>query len=217
MRKVEAKYTVTMGLSFFTAVFIMLSPHPWSGTEQEVNLKFFEFPKQIGNWKGGEDIIQDEKSYKILGTKNVLMREYTNPRGESVTLLMVYSEANRTSFHPPEICLPAARWVSTKKTVTNLKVTGSASYDLPANTYEMRAGETGLLMLYWFMAGKRVTNNYYKQQIYLIADGVKGRKTFGAMVRVTVPDKLGQSERTMVLAKDFIQQAVPLIPRYLSR
>jgi EpsI family protein len=217
MGKIESKYIVTMVLLLVTAVFIALSPHPWSGTEQEVNLKFFEFPKQIGSWKGGEDIIQDEKSYKILGTRNVLMREYTNPGSETVTLLMVYSEANRTSFHPPEICLPAARWVSTKKTVTNLAVTGSASYNLAANTYQMKAGENGLLMLYWFMAGKRFTNNYYKQQMYLIADGLKGRKTFGAMVRVTVPHKLGQSERAMVLANDFIQHVVPLIPRYLSR
>ncbi|MBU3933312.1 MAG: EpsI family protein, partial [Candidatus Omnitrophica bacterium] len=62
-----------------------------------------DIPLELGEWQG-KDISISERTYEILETKDVLIREYTGARGEKVVLVIVYSGVNRGSFHPPEIC-----------------------------------------------------------------------------------------------------------------
>ena len=66
-------------------------------------VKMTGFPMQIGAWKG-EDIPLDDRTYRILETKNLIMRKYVNAKKDEVYLYMVASEKNRKVAHPPEIC-----------------------------------------------------------------------------------------------------------------
>ena len=72
---------------------------------------FFEtFPAEIGEWRG-EDAPVDERTYEILETRNVLSRNYKNPDGGVVHLLMVGSFKDRRVAHPPEVCYMSSNFV----------------------------------------------------------------------------------------------------------
>ena len=67
-------------------------------------LNIAKLPYRIGNWVG-KDLEVTEKEYRILETRNLVFREYSNPSGDKLFLFLIYSETNRSVFHPPEVCL----------------------------------------------------------------------------------------------------------------
>lgn len=62
--------------------------------------QFSTFPSRIGEWEG-KDIALEEETYEILGTRDVLVREYKDSQGDSLVLAVIYSATDRSSFHPP--------------------------------------------------------------------------------------------------------------------
>ena len=47
------------------------------------------FPRGVGNWTGN-DLPITEKEYGILETRNIVLREYANPRGDKIILFIIY-------------------------------------------------------------------------------------------------------------------------------
>lgn len=180
----------------------------------EIKLK--DFPSHLGEWKG-EDIPISQRTYAILETKDALMREYTNSRGERVVLVIVYSAINRGAFHPPEICyLGTGRQLLDRglEKIDAAKGTKSSSA-LQANKLVMEDTAGKEIAWYWFTAGNRVTSNYYSQQLFFVWDELRRNRQGGALVRVstrTIDDLQGADSQ----GKDFIRQIVPILSDYIS-
>ena len=62
------------------------------------------FPYVVGDWKGKDLEIKDYE-YKMLETRNLISREYINSSNQKLCLFIIYSETNRSVFHPPEVCM----------------------------------------------------------------------------------------------------------------
>ena len=58
--------------------------------------------------------------------------------------------------------------------------------------------------------------NYYKSSLYLLWDTMRGKTPPAFMVRVALPLVNNNFDETMVVATDFIQQIVPILPEYLT-
>ena len=94
-------YIITIAL---LAVTLIGLHYVWSSrgiSPSDIDLN--TIPLQVGEWSG-RDIKIDKRTIEILETEDVMMREYTNRKGESVYLTIVYSGAKRGAFHPPEVC-----------------------------------------------------------------------------------------------------------------
>jgi len=193
-------------LLFVAAVILNLSFAGHRGGKDEPQMS--EFPKTIGEWEG-KDIPLEDRDYQILETKNLIVRDYKNAQGQSVMLYIIYSQENRRALHPPEICYTGGGATIVDKSV--IPVTDS----IQANKFTIEAKDYRQIVVYWFRAGTMNTFNYMKQQINMVMGRVFGKRTSGAMVRLST-NITGQDEKaTIELIREFSGAIQPLLNQYV--
>jgi len=165
-----------------------------------------KFPYQIGDWKG-KDLPITEGEYKILETRNLFSREYSKRSGERVFLFVIYSENNRSVFHPPEVCLIGSGFNVEDKQVDELK---HGSQVLRTNKLFIRKDKLKELVLYAYKAGNLYTDNFYLQQAYLAFHQVLGRAVPGATIRVSMPI-IGDEKKTLATLRQFLGDVVKAV------
>lgn len=162
-----------------------------------------KFPYQVGQWKG-HDLEVTEREYNILETRNLISREYVNPSNEAIWLFIIYSETNRSVFHPPEMCLLGSGLNMIDKTREDMD---SKGHKISANKLYLEKGDYRELTLYCYKAGNLYTSNFYMQQAYLITHQIFGRPLAGATIRVAMP--LAKDEQIILpVMKDFLKESV---------
>ncbi|MFH1678450.1 MAG: exosortase C-terminal domain/associated protein EpsI [Candidatus Omnitrophota bacterium] len=172
-------------------------------------------PLEIGEWKG-KDLSLSERTYEILGTRDVLTREYTNPRGESVGLSIVRSGSDRSAFHPPEICYLGGGLELLGKTVEAINVNGSLS--IKANKLVMK-DKTGVdTAWYWFRAGNEFTHNFYLQQsLFILNELLRRMPNDGDLIRVSMRTPVEGSPELEERVKRFMREVVIILAKSVDR
>lgn len=170
--------------------------------------KVADFPKTIGEWQA-TDIPLSERDYEILETRNLIMREYKNPKGESVYLYIVYSEDNRKVAHPPEICLSGGGLSILDK--SSVQITDS----IRATRLLTEKGDFRQLVIYWYKAANLNTDKYLKQQLKVVLDRTLGKRTSCALIRLTTDIKDNNQEAALESVKTFTKEIEPLLGRHV--
>lgn len=165
-----------------------------------------KFPMVVGDWKG-RDLGLTEKEYDILETRNIISREYTNPSGEKLSLLVIYSETNRSVFHPPEACLLGSGITMVDKEIENI---GPDKKSFSANKLSLEKNGQKEITLYSYKAGKLYTSNYYLQQFYLALHQIFSKSVPGATVRVSM-GVAGDEKITTATLKKFLADAARIV------
>lgn len=167
------------------------------------------FPQTIGEWKS-TDLPLSKRDYEILETKNLIMRDYKNKKGDSVLLYIVYSQDNRKVSHPPEVCYMGSGASIIEKTV--FKITDSISA-----TRMLTEEATGKqqFVAYWFRVGNLNTDKYLKQQLKIVCNRMIGKRTSGAMIRISTDIKEKDQKAALTLIKVFTSQIEPLLAKYV--
>lgn len=171
-------------------------------------VKVADFPMVIGDWQG-KDIELSERDYQFLETKNLIIREYKNAKGESVYLYIIYSEVNRRALHPPEICYTGGGATIFDKTV--VPITNS----IKANKFIIQSKEMYDLVVYWFKSANLSTYSYLKQQLKVVSDLLLRKKTSSVLIRVSTNIRDNSQEAALSLIKSFCQQIEPLLAKYV--
>lgn len=166
------------------------------------------FPKEIGEWRG-TDIPISERDYEILETRNLIMRDYRNPRGDLVYLYIIYSQDNRRTLHPPEVCYTGGGSTILEKSVIPLNNSLRANQFIIENKYSRE------LVVYWFKSTNLSTYSYLKQQLKSVADRMLRKKTYGAMIRISALIKDNNPDAALTLIKGFTKEIEPLLAKYL--
>lgn len=165
------------------------------------------FPKVVGEWQG-EDILISERDYELLETRNLIMRDYTNPGGESVNLYIIYSQDNRKVAHPPEICLQGGGATVTDKTAVQV------SDNVTATRMVLERDTSRQLVLYWYKLGEENTNFFLGQQLRMEFGRIFGKKFSIAMIRVMTVLEDGKEEEALERLKEFSLTIMPLLQKY---
>lgn len=164
------------------------------------------FPMTVGEWKGRSLEIKDYE-YKLLETRNLISREYANPSGEKLYLFIIYSETNRSVFHPPEVCMLGSGLNIIDKQLEKINSDGKV---FSTNKLYAEKDKFKELVLYSYKAGDLYTNNFYLQQAYLALHQVFGKLTPGATIRVSM--SIGSDEHaTLATLKDFLGKTVGIV------
>ena len=172
-----------------------------------LKIKVADFPKRIGEWVS-IDIPLSEHDYEILETRNLIMRDYKNKRGDSVYLYIVYSEDNRKATHPPEVCYMGSGVTIVDK--LPLQITDS----IKATKMVVEKSDSRQLVVYWYKAGGLNTDKYLKQQIKIVTDRMLCKRTSGALIRVSTDIKENKQEAALTLLRSFCSQIEPLLAKY---
>jgi EpsI family protein len=161
------------------------------------------FPQEIGGFKS-EDLEVTEKEYKILETRNLINREYAGPDGRQIYLFIIYSETNRSVFHPPEVCLIGSGLSVVDKKRGYLE---SGMKKIPLNELYLVKDDAGSVVLYCYNSGDLYTDNYYTQQASFTLNQLAGTGRGGATIKVAMaqgPDK----EADIAVLKDFLKGVI---------
>lgn len=179
-----------------------------------------ELPDQILGWQGyPAKVSQIEKD--ILGEDTEFARKiYLSPDQKlGFYLSIVLSGKDRTSIHPPEMCLRGQGWQPQTAEVVSVRVPEPRPYDLSIMKLESFAPgnpKTGdgkpqkLLYLYWFV-GKDVVTPFkntmtFRESWDRIAYGKSHRWAYVALYAVVQP---GEEASVLRLMKIFLESAVP--------
>ncbi len=164
------------------------------------------FPMTVGEWKG-RDLTITEKEYTILETRNLISREYVNTAGDKLWLLIIYSETNRSVFHPPEVCMMGGGLAITDKQVEKFDAGNKV---FTTNKLFAEKGEFKEIILNCYKAGHIYTSNFYLQQAYLAFHQIFGRLVPGATLRVSMT--VGRDERaTLATLKSFLSKSASIL------
>ena len=171
-------------------------------------VKMSGFPMQIGAWKG-EDISLDDRTYRVLETKNIVMRKYVNAEKDEVYLYMVASEKNRKVAHPPEICYMGSGAKIIEKNQVKFNVPGLDKM-LEVNSFvSIDKGES--LVYYWYKAGDTFTADYVSQQVKSAMKQIMGKMSSVAMIRVSTMIANGNKEKAGRTLQEFSAKILPII------
>ena len=165
-----------------------------------------EIPIKIGQWKA-QEIPVAEHDYEILETRNLVLRDYRDKKGESVHLFVIYSETNRRVCHPPVVCLIGSGFQVTKSEKETLSLAGRT---FTVNRLIAKGAKKDQLVLFWYMLGNEFTDDYLTQQSRWILKQATGKPLGGAMIRIVTPitdDEAQAFER----AKRFLQELLPIL------
>lgn len=204
MNKSIVSYTILVALLVITSI-VSIRLFVRQRSDHDL-LDVHVFPHTIGDWKGA-DLEVTEKEYRILETRNLISREYTNSANEQLHLFIVYSETNRSVFHPPEVCLIGSG--VTINDITNEKFNAGKNEFLIKKLY-LEKNKRKDVALYCYKAGNFYTNNYYLQQVYFILNQLLGKRRGGATIRVSMPMR-GNEEETVAVLKKFMQDVTEIL------
>ena len=206
--------------SYFILVFLLImtglaSWHLFLKVyRQEDTINIHQFPRNIGAWRSFDlPIIEDV--YKILETRNVFTRQYKNPNGKEVYLMLVYSQNNRKVSHPPEICYVG----SGVSILSNERVyiPFSPETSIKANRLFVEQGDAEQIMYYWFKVGDTFTSNYWKQQALIVWKTLLGKPASSALIRLSVAIDAGGPVKAIETINEFTQLVATYLLEYLPQ
>ena len=203
----DKNFYIIVGILVIVGLISLFSYMP-TRLETNFKIKMSDFPKAIGEWTS-EDVPLDERTYELLETKNLIMRDYKNSKGKTVNLYIVYSQDNRKVAHPPEICLQGGGATVVDK--TSIQLTGS----IKAVKLILEKAVSRELVVYWYKLGNANTNIFLKQQFKMAIEHLLGKKTPIAMVRVLTVIEDNRQEEALSRLKSFCSLVEPLLNKYV--
>ena len=175
-----------------------------------------EFPKALGDWSTVNEQKIEGRSMEILQVDDYIVRSYRNSKGEVIGLYIGYFKAQREGkgIHSPRQCLPGSGWVPVDTMVYQMTVPNHPPETVPVNKFLMGKGLDRQLYLFWYQGRGRIYASEYWNKIYLIWDGLRRKRTDGALVRINT-SVIGNPEEALKTQSDFIHLFFPLLKEYI--
>jgi exosortase D (VPLPA-CTERM-specific) len=178
---------------------------------------FSNFPLQIGDWRGDEDILEDIY-LKSLRLDDYIIGDYTNSVGSMVNFYIAYyaSQQAGSAAHSPRSCIPGGGWEIDKVTEIALPGVMVNGQQLTINRLVIMRGESKKLVYYWFQQRGRMITNEWLVKWYLFLDGLTKHRTDGALIRLTTSISDGEDwvdgDRRLA---EFAGQVIPILEDYV--
>jgi EpsI family protein len=199
---------ILLGLGIFSQTFSV----------QKVDLvreSLEDFPTTLGDYRS-QDIDIGEAALGVLAPTEVLMRAYSNSKGEMISLYIPFFENqnDRSRIHSPKSCMVGGGYRFVSIEPYNLKY---KSRDVSVNRVITRRGDDRQVVLYWIHSRGRVMTNEYISKLYLMWDAVATHRSDGALVRCIAQVKRDESleeatERVAVFAQMVMDEAAHYLP-----
>ena len=211
---------MTQRLATVAATLILLSV--WTHARpRAANVGPFDFstavPLAFGDWIGRDAPPLEPEEARILAADQYVHRYYgprhtyrprnanernanerdeneprTTNHGSRIEMDIAYYAQPQAgaAMHSPLNCLPGNGWLVTDSQVARVPAAGSA---VDVRRLVVARGSDRVAMTYWFQNRGAVVGNEYRQRLQLLTNGLHGRPTDAALVRVMALDtKEGQ-------------------------
>ena len=190
-------------------------------------------PMKLAGWKCTKDEPPNPDVVRILGTDDIVTRNYFNAEGKKVTFLAVFASNNRRAVHPPEICLRGGGRILETQQVVGYKVSWPVSGYQPGTealppitelrqpqdmrfkelVVRMQPGQR-MVVNYWFKTGSFLTCSSLTHEWNLFKNNLLGGQTSNSLLEATT-DVFGSSpeeiEQGKALVHEFARTVFPYV------
>jgi EpsI family protein len=169
------------------------------------------FPTAIAGLHS-RDLPFEAEVVRVIGVDDYTNREYFGD-GHPIELYIGYYEDQRSgdAIHSPRNCLPGEGWEPVRSSRFQI---GSADKPVQVNEYIVEKGTSRDLVLYWYQMHGRIVASEYWAKFWLVANGVRQRRTDGAMIRIWTTAADGE-ERAQARAINFARRVYPQVSEFL--
>lgn len=207
------RFAVAAALIGSTAIYLHGRGQDWPSPP---HLQVSDFPRDLGDWQGGEALPFSQDTLQVLGPGEFLERIYQRPAQPPVDLFLAYFPSQRAgdTVHSPRHCLPGAGWEPTESSLVQL--TGPDGKSITVNYWVIAKGEERQVALYWYQAHGRVLADEYRAKLYQVWDAMRLNRTDGSLVRVITPVAgLEGVDKARQRAVDFTEHLLPMLGSYI--
>ncbi len=190
---------ITAGLVFFA-----------NKTEPLKNNKLYDFPLEIGDWKGRE-ISMSDYVYQGIETPYLFLRNYYSPRYDvPVNLSIVWFDDTNIAFHAPEACLGGVGNKVKEKTTTNININGRnlevGKIIVGQNNQQQQ------LVLYYFDVDGYITTSQTDIRLQILRKRIVAERASASFVRLMAPIITDEKVTDQILTEfmELIQSVYPL-------
>ena len=179
---------------------------------------FAQFPRQIGEWSGGMNVLAADVR-TVLGASDYVDATYLAP-GEAapVNLFSAWyqKQTEGTGIHSPAVCLPVGGWEVSAIEPTRITIPGTVYGTFMVNRAVIQKGTSRQLVYYWFeQRGKRMTNDYLVKAS-VVWDSLTQGRSDGALVRFITPISPSETEdQAAERMQRFMGLALQKLPKFI--
>jgi EpsI family protein len=200
---------IVVGLVLIGGILATHDTKPPAAAQERRELRYF--PATFAMWHS-EDLPFEAEIVKEIGADDYINREYFGG-GRPVELFIGYykDEQSGEVIHSPKNCLPGSGWEPVRSSYLQI---GSADNPVFVNEYIVEKGSSRDLVLYWYQSHERIVASEYQAKFWLVADGVRRRRTDGAMIRIWTTTRDGEKnaqERAKAFARLIYLQVAELV------
>ncbi|MFH2137594.1 MAG: exosortase C-terminal domain/associated protein EpsI [Candidatus Omnitrophota bacterium] len=171
----------------------------------------FNLPQEIGEYKS-KDVKLNDETYKILETRNVIMRYYIKENEPPILFYLIFSESTHKTSDPPENCLQGeGRVITLKEKEIIPNALEQKSFGLTVNKLLVEKGKDKQIFLYWFIAGDKFLDSYFKQRLKLIFAYLKRTPLSGGQIRISTEVINHDEQEALQRLKAFINTCQPFL------
>ena len=175
------------------------------------------FPSAAGEWNVAHTEPIDEASVRQLKADRLFSQNYVrSSTGETANLFVAWFQTQRGNKQPhsPKVCLPGSGW--TPESSDNLLLLTSVGA-ITVNRYIVVHGLERLVALYWYQTSRRAIAGEWESKFWVVADGLRFRRTDTALVRVIELSSLHRDDEATVSAADFARKLYPELRSYFPQ
>lgn len=177
---------------------------------------FQDFPMVLEAWEGKREYLSQD-ILDSLWADDYVNGIFSNPLERSSLSFLVSYYKTQTTFHTahaPTACLVGGGWEL--KTKLEIAADQSTGRTFAVQQMVLENGKQRVLSNFWFQQRGRIITNEYLNKVYLIWDSLVKRRTDGALVRIEMLLRPGQSvEEGQKILDGFIGQLAKRLPAYV--
>jgi exosortase D (VPLPA-CTERM-specific) len=172
---------------------------------------FASFPRDLGNWHG-RDLSLTESQFSSLGTRDVLMREYSDDRRDPPVLLHVAFyplQRHGSTMHSPLHCIPGSGWEVERRTLTPLHL-GESGSPFDVNEVVFRREDDRILVVYWYLEQGAPQASEFKGAFQTMWNSATAGRSYGCLIRFSTPITT-TTQDALSRSSAFVAAALPIL------
>jgi len=211
MKNKKSRYLLVIILLALTATIVNALQYDSKQDDLAGFEELQKIPINIGKWQG-QDLHLDENVYEILETRNIIHRNYTDDKGNTILLSIVYYNDTKVDFHAPEACLGGRGESTTKKVkILDLHLKNKTIPLEVAEIIATNANHHGL-SYYFYKAGSFMGQNYIKMRLNLAKNSLLAGDKSGSLIRFSGNyNNDDDRQRLEKIVKSLMQEILPII------
>lgn len=200
-----------LGTTWFYAQ-VYYEPVSQTFSTSEFVKRIENFPKKIGDWQYQGEVTMSDAAYEALNPQALVFRTYTNSKGESVVLTIVYHENQRWGAHDVRVCYTSQGWKLIKENGIGVHKVSLKEPGITVNKIEVEKPQARQTVVYWwFTQGKRQMVNRLDQLLQNVTSSILHGYCASGLVRIST----NGGEPALDTLNNFVDQLMPVLDNYL--